>query len=159
MQAREIVLLLGGIAAIVIAMAATFRRWRRIQAVSVEPMRFDAAVSAEDGAAAVPDLNVLLRRALRRDLSLAAEHVHSIRTLLEIARQHQQPIPSVALTNLELVSKHLAEIQRRFDGDETASVSPVNGVAHHREIPPPLPPRTSFFECHASPFDRSAPCD
>jgi hypothetical protein len=76
-----------------------------------------------------------------RDLSLAGEHVHSIRTLLEIAHQHQQPIPSVALTNLELVSKHLAEIQRRFDGDETASKSPISVVAHRGQSTPsrPLP--------------------
>jgi hypothetical protein len=159
MQTREFVLLLGVIAAVGIATAATFRRWRRIQALSGEPMRFDAVVCVEDAAAAVPDLNVLLRRALTRDLSLAAEHVHSIRTLLEIARQHQQPIPSLVLTNLELVSKDLAEIQRQFEGDETASESRVSAVADHREIPPPLPPRTPSFGCHVSPFDRSAPCD
>jgi hypothetical protein len=51
-----------------------------------------------------------------RDLALAAEHVHSIRCLLEIARQHQQPIPTAALKNLELVSKQLWEMRRRIGG-------------------------------------------
>ena len=69
----------------------------------------------EGSGGAASDLNELLRRTLRRDLSLAAEHVHSILWLLEIARQHQQPIPRAALTNLGLVSKHLAEIERRIE--------------------------------------------
>jgi hypothetical protein len=43
---------------------------------------------------------------------LAAERAHSIRWLLESAMQHKQPIPISALTNLNLVSKHLAEMQK-----------------------------------------------
>jgi hypothetical protein len=54
--------------------------------------------------------STLDKNRLLNDLSLAAEHVHSIRCLVEIARQRQQPIPSAALTNLSLVSKQLDEI-------------------------------------------------
>src|SRR5574340_227192 len=147
MQTREIMLFLGAIAAITVAVAASFRRWRRIPRVSgAEPERDDPGRVEESGSA-VPDLSELLRRTLQRDLSLAAEHVHSIRWLLEIARQHQQPIPPAALTNLDLVSKHLAEIQRRIEavGDDTASESPVSAIAHHQEIQSPLHPRPPSF--------------
>jgi hypothetical protein len=67
---------------------------------------------SERSETAVPDLSVMLRETLRRDLSLAAEHLESIRWLLEIAREHRQPVPAAALTNLQLVSKNLAELKR-----------------------------------------------
>ena len=115
MQTGEIILLVGVIGTIAGATAAGYRRSRRIpEPAGAEPER-DAPDRVEGSGSAAPDINELLRRTLRRDLSLAAEHVHSIHSLLEIARQHQQPIPSAALTNLDLVSKHLAEIERRIE--------------------------------------------
>ena len=56
-----------------------------------------------------------LCRGLSGNLKLAAEHVESIKTLLEISQTHQQPIPRAAFQNLELVSKHLRTIERQFD--------------------------------------------
>jgi hypothetical protein len=58
--------------------------------------------------------STLDKNRLLNDLSLAAEHVHSIRCLVEVARLHQQPIPNAALTNLSLVSKQLDEIRVRI---------------------------------------------
>lgn len=55
--------------------------------------------------------------ALRRDLILAAEHVQSISWLRELAREHQQRIPAAAQTNLELVFKHLREMQRLVEAE------------------------------------------
>ena len=60
------------------------------------------------------DLDEPLRTALSRELTLAAEHVQSIWWLLEIARQHQQPIPRAALTNLDLTLRHLREVKKRI---------------------------------------------
>ena len=160
MQMREILLLIGVVAGITVATATAFRRLRRIPAASgAQPERDDPG--REEIGCEVPDLNELLRRTLRRDLSLAGEHVHSIRWLLEIARQHQQPIPPAVLTNLDLVGKHLAKMQRRIETavGEAASEAAVNAFAHHRETQYPLDPRPPSFECHVSPFDRSAPCD
>ncbi len=54
-------------------------------------------------------------RRLSGNLRLAADHVESIRTLLEVSQTHQQPIPRAAFQNLQLVSKHLREIQRQLD--------------------------------------------
>ena len=153
-------LFIGVIAAIAVAAAIGFRRLRRFPgAERPQPGRDD--LGREEIGCAVPDGSELLRRTLGRDLSLAAEHLHSIRWLLEIARQHQQPIPAAVLTNLGLVSKHLAEIQRRIESgaDEAASELAVSASAHHRETQSPLHPRQPSFECHVSPFDRSAPCD
>ena len=111
----------------------------------------DPAHPAATGNGAVDEL-------LRRELSLAAEHVHSIRWLLEIAREHQQPIPSAALKNLELVSKHLYEMGRRIDGGGGAVMEPEVSAAARRPPPglPPRPPRLSF-ECRTSPSDKSTP--
>ena len=105
-----------------------------------------------------PPANGAVDEVLRRELSLAAEHVHSIRWLLEIAREHQQPIPSAALKNLELVSKHLYEMGRRIDGGGDAVMEPEVSAAARRPPPglPPRPPRLSF-ECRTSPSDRSTP--
>lgn len=51
--------------------------------------------------------------AIRHELALAADHVHSIRVLLEVSRSHDQPIPLSVLRNLDLVGKHLRELERR----------------------------------------------
>ncbi len=51
------------------------------------------------------------------NLRLAADHVESIRVVLEVSQTHQQPIPRAAFQNLELVSKNLREIQRQLDTD------------------------------------------
>ena len=58
-----------------------------------------------------------LRCGLSGNLRLAADHVESIRTLLEVSQTHQQPIPRAAFQNLELVSKNLRDIERQFDAD------------------------------------------
>ena len=58
---------------------------------------------------------VSLCRGLSRNLGLAADHVESIRALLEVSQTHQQRIPGAALRNLELVSKHLRTIERQLD--------------------------------------------
>ncbi|MCL5743837.1 MAG: hypothetical protein M1541_07895, partial [Acidobacteria bacterium] len=144
------------------ALAATFaciRRWRRMKAAPRNLTRKpDGAGPAEENAPpAFPDLTELLRHTLRRDLELAAQHVHSLRWLLEIARQHQQPIPTSALTNLDLVSKHLGEMQRRIAiaGEETTAGSTISAIAHHREIQSPLHPRPPSFGCRVSPSDIS----
>src|SRR4051812_6052918 len=140
------------------ATAAGYRRSRRFSEPTGAEPEHDKPDRVEGSGSAPPDVNELLRRTLRRDLSLAAEHVHSILWLLEIARQHQQPIPSAALTNLDLVSKHLAEIERRIEDASGAFDSPVSACAHHRENRVPLHLRPPSFGCHVSPFDRSTPC-
>ena len=67
------------------------------------------------------DLDEPLRTALYQELTLAAEHVQSIWWLLEIARQHQQPIPRAALTNLDLTLRHLRQLKKRIAiGSQTA---------------------------------------
>jgi hypothetical protein len=48
-------------------------------------------------------------------LRLAADHVESIKALLEVSQTHRQPIPRAAFQNLELVSKHLRDIQKQVD--------------------------------------------
>jgi len=164
MQTNEFVLVFSVLAAIALAAAfAGIHRWRRITGVHRDLIRKldDAGPAEESAPAAVPDVSELLRHTLRRDLSLAAEHVHSIRWLLEIARQHQQPIPTSALTNLELVSKHLGEMQRRLEvaGEETAAELTISAFEHRREVPSPLHPRPPSFGCRVSPSDRSTPCD
>ncbi len=159
MQTGEIILLVGVIGTMAGATAAVYRRTRRIP----EPAGAEPEPGAPDhvdvsGSAAL-DINELLRRTLRRDLSLAAEHVHSIHSLLEIARQHQQPIPNAALTNLGLVSKHLVEIERRIEDASGAVDSPLSASANRRENQPPLRLRPPSFGCHVSPCDRSTPFD
>ena len=51
---------------------------------------------------------------LSGNLRLAADHLDSIKTLLEVSQSHQQPIPRAAFQNLELVSKNLRAIERQF---------------------------------------------
>jgi hypothetical protein len=51
---------------------------------------------------------------LSGNLRLAADHLESIKTLLEVSQSHQQPIPRAAFQNLELVSKNLRAIERQF---------------------------------------------
>jgi hypothetical protein len=58
---------------------------------------------------------------LKGDLQLAADHVESIRALLEISQIHQQPIPRAVFQNLELVSKHLRETQQQLDAGPEAA--------------------------------------
>lgn len=154
MGTREVVLALGIVAAIAIStMLAAFRRRGRFHSTpDNRPVKDCEPVASSD-------VGDLLRQTLHRDLTLAAEHVHSIRWLLEIARQHQQPIPSAVLTNLDLVSKHLAVLQRRIEaaGDGAASDLPVSALAHHLEIPAPLHPRLPSSGCRVSPSDISTP--
>lgn len=158
--------LIGVLAAVALAPAFLgIRRCFRSRARAGNATRFakpaEAVYQEPTARAAAPDLKALLCGTMRRELSLASEHVHSIRWLLEIARQHQQPIPSAALTNLELVSKHLGEMQRRLD---LASVEPISEAnispsAHCQETRTPLRPRQPSFGCHVSPSDISTPCD
>jgi hypothetical protein len=156
MQTTQMLFVRGVLAVAAVAAFAVIRCWRRIFAASGE-----RGESVENGVmVAVPDVGELLRHALQRDLGLAAEHVYSIRCLLEIANQHQQPIPSVALTNLDLVSKHLGAMQRQietFAEDEEATA--VNSFAHRRETRSPLHPRPPSFACRVSPSDKSKLCD
>lgn len=118
-----------------------------------------AATTPNFKESAVPGLEELLRDTLRRDLSLAAEHVHSIRWLLAIAREHQQPIPTAALKNLELVTKSLCEMRRRIGGEEFVPESEISAVARRPELRTLPRPRRPSFGCRASPSDRSTPFD
>ena len=132
--------------------------WMPRLPVAPRDKNVDDAGPAENVAPAVVlDLSMLLHL----DLLLAAEHVDSIRGLLEIARQHQQPTPTSALTNLELLSKHLGEMQRRVEtaSGGTAAKSTISAFAHRREIPSPLHPQPPSFGCRVSPSDRSTPSD
>jgi hypothetical protein len=62
-----------------------------------------------------PELEAISRCGeLSVNLRLAADHVESIKTLLEVSQSHQQPIPTAAFHNLELVSKNLRAIERQF---------------------------------------------
>lgn len=147
MQAKQVLHATGALA---VKALARMGRWIR------ERKGGDAERTAEAG---TPDPNELLRHTLRRDLSLAAEHVQSIRCLLEITRQHQQPIPVAALTNLELVSKHLTELLRRIEvaGEATAGAPNVSASAPHSAIPSPLHPPRPSSGCHVFPSDISTP--
>ena len=158
MQAKETVLLIGGVAAIGLAAAfARIRGWPRIPVAPRDENVDDAGPAEYVAPAVVLDLGMLLHL----DLSLAAGHVHSIRELLEIARQYQQPIPTSALKSLELLSKHLGEMQRRIEaaGGGSAAKSTISAFAHRRETPAPLHPHPTSFGCRVSPCDRSTPCD
>jgi len=129
-----------------LASAAVFARLRLRP--RIHKVRECASPAAAD---ALPEVRELLQQTLRRELSLATEHLHSIRWLLEIARQHDRPIPPAALTNLDLVSKHLGEMQRRLEPGVSLS-------APRRETPSPLHPRPPSFGCHVFPSDKSGPC-
>ena len=86
---------------------------------------------------------------LQRELSLAAEHVNSIRLLLEIARQHHQPVPNAAITNLEMVGKQLGEILRRL-----GAAGEVTAPEHRPQAASPPRPRQPYAGCRASPSDK-----
>ena len=148
---------------VIAATVAGLHRSRRIHSVARTSMpERDGVDGVKDSATGViPVFSELLRDTLRRDLGLAAEHVHSIRCLLEIAGHHQQPIPPAALTNLEMVLKHLVEMQRRIDAaaQETAPKPALSAAAHRPTIQSPLHPRPPSFGCHVSPSGRSTPCD
>jgi len=94
-------------------------------------------------------------RHLSGNVRLAADHVESIRALLEISQTHQQPIPRAAFQNLELVSKHLREIERQLDaGPETTNLeSALQVTPACRDLLRPGSRRLSF-ECRTSPSDR-----
>lgn len=100
--------------------------------------------------AAPPELDRLVADTLGRDLSLAAEHLRSIRCLLEIAREHRQPIPAAALTNLELVTRSLGEMQRQI----RSARGEVSAAADPAETPAPPRPRRPSSECRVSPSGR-----
>ncbi len=156
MRAKEMVVRIGFIGANrVIAAFARIRKGHRNQPGPSEAIeRLEEGPAKNSGAALDPNM------LLHLDLSLAAEHLQSIRWLLEIARQHQQPIPTAALTNLELVSKHLGAIQRRIQdaaaGDSAAST--ISALVHRRGIPSPLHRPPPSCECRVSPSGRSRPC-
>ena len=101
------------------------------------------------------DLDEPLRIALYQDLTLAAEHVQSIWWLLEIARQHQQPIPRAALTNLDLTLRHLRQLKKRIPIANQTS-EPELGLNDRQETSLPRHPQPSFG-CGVSPSDRSTP--
>ena len=145
---------------------------RRLQnkaaaASSKTPARIGAAT--ETGAPAAPpagpgldsaaDAAVeALRGRLSADVGLAADHVDSIRALLEVSQAHQQAIPRAAFQNLELVSKHLRSVQRELEAGQTArrerpGLRPEEAP---RALPGPARPRLQplSFECRASPSDR-----
>jgi hypothetical protein len=161
MLLKDTLLIVGTL--VFVALAVVLARLRRSRHLIIETG--EAVEIPGDGCGANPseeaDMSGLLLSTLRRDLSLAAEHVHSIRWLLEIAMQHQQPIPRAALTNLDLVSKHLGELQRQIQisGQERVTESEVSAAAHRQEIRHPLHPRRPSFESRASPSDRSVLCD
>ena len=115
----------------------------------VDGYRFDCI--GECGKAA--GLDESLRTTLYRDLTLATEHVQSIWWLLEIARQHQQPIPGAALTNLDLTLRHLRELKKRIPIANQAP-EPEIGLTDRQETLLPQNPRPSFG-CGMSPSDRS----
>jgi hypothetical protein len=57
------------------------------------------------------------------ELSLAIEHIQSIRVLLDVSASHNQPIPRAVLVNLDLVLKHLRKLNGAYPSawDERAS--------------------------------------
>lgn len=133
MRIKEIVFATRALAALAIAAAFPgMRRWNRIPTLfeDLRPERDETGNVEDRGLAEIPDISELLRGTLQRDLGLAADHVRSIWWLLEIARQHSQPIPAAALTNLDLVSKHLREMLRLIEetGKEVAPESPFSAV-------------------------------
>jgi len=93
MLLKDTLLIVGTL--VFVALAVVVARLRRSRHLIIETG--EAVEIPGDGCGANPseeaDMSGLLLSTLRRDLSLAAEHVHSIRWLLEIAMQHQQPIP------------------------------------------------------------------
>jgi hypothetical protein len=64
----------------------------------------------------------ILEGSVLREVSLAVEHIQSIRVLLDISRAHRQPIPSAVFGNLDLVCKRLSQVQNRLSPDSVAKV-------------------------------------
>jgi|SRR6185312_5937005 len=71
------------------------------------------------GASKLSVLALIGNRFVRR-AKLAAEHVTSIRALLEVARKNEQKIPDVVFTNLNLVAKDLQQLEAEFDSQFSA---------------------------------------
>ena len=117
----------------------------------VDGYRFDCIGECEKAAG----LDEPLRTALYRDLTLATEHLQSIWWLLEIARQHQQPVPRAALTNLDLTLRHLRELKKRIPIANQTS-EPEIGLTDRQETLLPSHPRPSFGG-DVSPSDKSTP--
>ncbi len=103
----------------------------------------------------IPAISPGLR--LSGNLRLAADHVESIKVLLEVSQAHQQPIPKAAFQNLELVSKHLRQILTQLSADprdsDPAGFTPDDDSPASQAPPRPDRPRLSF-ECHTSPSGR-----
>ncbi len=59
-------------------------------------------------------LAIIGQRLVRRAL-VVREHLVAIRSLLGVARQHREPVPEAALTNLEAATQNLAVLQEEFD--------------------------------------------
>ncbi len=97
-------------------------------------------------------------RRLSADVGLAADHVESIRALLEVSQAHQQAIPRAVFQNLEMVSKYLRRIQQELDIWQTdeRERSVLNSEEALLALPAsPRPrPQPLSFECRASPSDR-----
>lgn len=91
------------------------RRWWRTTAEDgpCAPVREECTIC--DSTPPASPHEAVIAAELRGDVALAADHIESIRALLEVSRLHQQPIPAVALRNLDLVLKHLRKIQRKLD--------------------------------------------
>ena len=117
----------------------------------VDGYRFDSLGER----AKVAGLDELLRTTLCRDLTLAIEHMQSIWWLLEIARQHQQPVPRAALTNLDLTLRHIRELKKRIPIANQIS-EPEIGVTHRQETLLASRPRPPFG-VGVSPTDKSTP--
>jgi HAMP domain-containing protein len=66
------------------------------------------------GASKLSALALMGSRFVRR-AKLAADHVTSIRALLDLAQKNKQPIPEVVFTNLNLVAKDLQQLEAEFD--------------------------------------------
>lgn len=96
-------------------LALLMYRWWHRTAYAAQPEP-DADLPGKEEIAEVPpgeSSNGAGYPAIRHELALAADHVHSIRILLEVSRSHDQPIPLSVLRNLELVGKHLRELESR----------------------------------------------
>ncbi|MCC7155642.1 MAG: hypothetical protein IT161_13785 [Bryobacterales bacterium] len=94
------------------------RWWRQTVDARLEPPKPGGEGRCEachGSAAPAPDLR------LSANLKLAADHVESIRTLIEVSEAHQQPVPRAAFQNLELVSKHLRGIERQLEAGPLAA--------------------------------------
>jgi hypothetical protein len=57
------------------------------------------------------------------EVTIALEHLRSVRLLLEISDIHRQPLPRAVPLNLELVIKHLDNARQRFGSRELTAAS------------------------------------